>query len=120
MEMEVYSILIVEDDVSIQKLLALWCLRLGHNVQCANNGYEATEKLGEFVPDYIITDLSMPGMDGFTLIKHIRSSQMFAHTKIIVLTGLDKAHIDEVNPFTVSAVLPKPLRFSQLRTALHG
>lgn len=120
MQTAVYSILIVEDDLSIQKLLALWCLRLGHAVVCASDGHEAISKLDEFVPTYIITDLSMPDMDGFALIKHLRSDNRFARTRIVILTGLDKASVDAINPFTVSAILQKPLKFSQLRTALHG
>ena len=57
----------------------------GFEVQLAANGVDALNIIKKIEFDLIITDLSMPGMDGFTLIKHTKPIQPL--TPVIVLTG---------------------------------
>jgi CheY-like chemotaxis protein len=115
-----HVILVVEDDESIRNLLVTWCRFLGHEVEAVDNGAAAVVWLRHVVPDFIITDLSMPGMNGFDLIDTIRHDVRLSRTKVIVLTGLSGAAIADVNDFAVSAILQKPIKFQQLRIALHG
>jgi CheY-like chemotaxis protein len=56
-------------------------------VESATNGVEALEVLDNFVPDIIITDLSMPRMGGAELVARIRQLEVFADTPIIVLAA---------------------------------
>ena len=115
-----HRILVVDDDDSIRKLLVAWCMHLGHVVVGSSNGYSALEMLATFIPDLIITDLSMPVMSGFEFIEHVRNNARFRQTKIIILSGTDPVFFAAINQFAVSAILAKPIRFKHLQLALHG
>jgi excisionase family DNA binding protein len=113
------KVLIVEDDNILLKLykamLASWSLPI--EIITAGNGIEGLILIGRDAPDLMITDLSMPGMDGFQLIRSLASSTLRAGMEIVVVTGLDAADIEsrgglpsDVRTFT------KPVPFDQLRT----
>lgn len=59
----------------------------GFLVESATNGVEALEVLNNFVPDLIITDLSMPRMGGAELVTRIRQLKVYADTPILVLAA---------------------------------
>lgn len=113
------KVLIVEDDNILLKLykamLASWSLPI--EIITAGNGIEGLILIGRDAPDLMITDLSMPGMDGFQLIRSLASSTLRAGMEIVVVTGLDAADIEsrgglpsDVRTFT------KPVPFDRLRT----
>ncbi len=80
------NILVVDDDQDIREITGQNLLNNGYQVSCVNNGNDAIEiiKLIEF--DLIISDLSMPDMDGFELLKEL--STIKADIPIIVVSGL--------------------------------
>jgi two-component system chemotaxis response regulator CheY len=59
----------------------------GFIVEAVTNGVEALAMLEHFMPDIIITDLSMPRMDGMELVSKIRQLEVFANTPILVLAA---------------------------------
>lgn len=63
----------------------------GFIVESATNGVEALAMLDNFVPDLIITDLSMPRMGGVELVSRIRQLEVFADTPILVLAAKQTA-----------------------------
>lgn len=92
MSITVYTtkILIVEDEAIQRRLLSAQLEREGYDVVLATNGREGLQAIGDD-PDIrlVITDLSMPEMDGFELIKQIRRTESH-YTYIIVLTAHDQ------------------------------
>ncbi len=70
----------------------------GFIVESATNGVEALEVLNNFVPDIIITDLSMPRMGGAELISRIRQLEVFADTPILVLAAPPQRLANERRP----------------------
>ena len=80
-------ILVVEDNeaaiIQVRKMLESESYR----VDLAYNGNEALEYLGQTIPDGIILDLMMPGMDGFELINKIRANEATAKIPVLVLTA---------------------------------
>ena len=62
-------IVVVEDDPHILRVISLWLTRQGHEVLEAANGKAALEIIGAQIPDLIVTDVNMPGMDGFELLE---------------------------------------------------
>ena len=70
---ESMKILMVEDDPLSATLLRVRMEMEGIQVQVAHNGVEALDMLKQEPPDLMTTDLMMPGMDGFRLVKEIRS-----------------------------------------------
>jgi excisionase family DNA binding protein len=113
------KILLVEDDNILLKLyktvLTNWHLPI--DIVTANNGIEGLILIGRDAPDLMITDLSMPGMDGFQLIRSLASSTLRAGMEIVVVSGLDAEDIMAKGglPKDVRA-FPKPVPFEQLRT----
>lgn len=82
-------ILVVEDDVSI-RLAVAYCLRKsGYAVLLAASGTEALAHIRETDPNLIILDLSLPQMDGFSLMGHLRANTGLSTAKVIVLTAFE-------------------------------
>src|SRR5205823_2823253 len=81
------KVLLVDDDSTLLRLYELemggWDLPL--DLMKANNGFEALIKIGEAKPDLLISDLSMPGMDGFRMIRTLRADQAYGNMAIIVI-----------------------------------
>jgi two-component system response regulator GlrR len=72
------KILVVEDEPDMLALLSEWLEEEGHNVETANNGWDAVEAFIKLKPALMITDLRMAGMDGFQLIRRIREISVLA------------------------------------------
>jgi len=81
------AILCVDDDPGIRELLHEIIIRLGHSSITAVDGIDALEKLADGHFDIVITDISMPRMDGIELIKKITTD--FGDLDIIVITAYE-------------------------------
>jgi len=68
----VRRLLIVEDEPLIRSTLTAIFVQLGHDVDCAEDGFSALEKIRQRKPDIILSDLNMPGMSGFELLSVVR------------------------------------------------
>jgi signal transduction histidine kinase len=83
------KILIVDDDPlgidTLQSILE----GQGYDIASANNGRTALQKADELLPDLILLDVMMPGMDGFEVCSRIRATPKLAEVPIIILTALD-------------------------------
>ncbi len=80
------TILVVEDNKDIECLIKL-VLSNAYSIITAPNGKEGLQKAIEWVPDLIITDITMPVMDGFEMIQQIRQLAPINHIPIIALTA---------------------------------
>ncbi len=89
------SVLVVEDDSSLLRLyqtrIAAW--PMAPQVTLCSNGFAALLTLGRICPDLLITDLRMPGIDGFVMLRALQNAPEAAHTRIVVVSGLDAAEI---------------------------
>ncbi|CAM4471685.1 response regulator [Paenibacillus xylanexedens] len=73
-----WKILLVEDKVFVRRKLIQWDL-FGYTVSGeASNGREALESMAEDMPDLVITDIMMPGMDGIKLLRNARSNELIS------------------------------------------
>lgn len=111
-------VLVVEDEADLLRLyranLARWPSK--PLVSTAADGYEALLRIGLEAPDLLILDLNMPRIDGFRVLKTVRSMPELKHLPIIVVTGLGSAEIlagGEIPGDVV--VLGKPIPFDRLR-----
>jgi CheY-like chemotaxis protein len=66
------SVLIVDDDAHIARVLSIWLRRHGYHVMCAGDGLEALEVMRDAPIDLLITDVNMPGLDGVGLVRAVR------------------------------------------------
>lgn len=67
------NVLLVDDDVSISKLLQLVLRQEGHEMTCAANGRDALDEMRTYRPDMIILDLEMPVMNGRSFFQKIKT-----------------------------------------------
>lgn len=119
--MQPLKVLIVEDDSILLKLYksAIGSWSLPTHIITAANGVEGLIRVGRDAPDLMITDLAMPGMDGFQLIHNLAGSSFREGMEILVITGLDHTSIaarggvpDDIR------VLPKPVPFGEINDLL--
>ena len=83
------KILIVDDDpLGIDTLRSI-LEGQGYDITSANNGRTALQRADELLPDLILLDVMMPGMDGFEVCRRIRATPKLAEVPIIILTALD-------------------------------
>jgi response regulator RpfG family c-di-GMP phosphodiesterase len=117
---ELPSILCVDDEPRIVDSLAVH-LRRDYQVFAANGGNSALQMLKEKgAPAVIVSDMRMPGMDGATLLKHVK--QLYPETTRILLTGEPgrDAAIAAVNEGQIFRFLTKPCPPDQLRSAIEA
>jgi two-component system chemotaxis response regulator CheY len=80
------KILTVDDSCSMRQMVRAALEADGHQIQEAQNGYEALDVLDSEPVDLIITDLYMPAMDGLTLLRAIRERPEHRFTPVLLLT----------------------------------
>jgi len=80
------SILIIEDNADVVQYLRI-CLAPHYRLEFAYNGQAGLEKALESVPDMILSDVVMPGMDGFELCNTLKKDQRTSHIPIVLLTA---------------------------------
>ena len=80
-----YKIMILEDERTVSKMLTLYLEKVGYEVRCYQNGFDALADFNEFSPHLAILDVSMQGIDGFEVLKRIR---LTSDLPIIMLTAM--------------------------------
>jgi len=105
------KILIVDDEPDILEFLRYNLEKEGYAVFTANNGNEAIEAAKKDVPDLIVLDVMMPGIDGVEVCRQLREMPQFATTLIIFLTARSEDY-SEIAGFDVGAddYITKPIR----------
>jgi len=108
-------VFIVENNEDVAFFIANH-LRGQYNLRLAHDGLEALQNAQNMVPDLIITNMVMPAMDGWELIKRVRASSTLNHIPIIALTS-DTSEQERIACFEAGAdnVLVKPFNSSELR-----
>lgn len=101
--------MLVEDTTDLlQNMVDIFYME-GYEINTASNGLEALEKISDWIPDLIVTDLLMPKMDGFALIGKIREQTKLSHIPIIIFSA-KTASVNELRGLNLGAhkFLSKP------------
>jgi two-component system phosphate regulon response regulator PhoB len=85
--MSKFSILIVEDDADILRLLTYNLRGAGYEVATCTEGYEALTQAKQRLPDLVLLDLMLPGLDGFEVCKELKRSPETRNIPVIMLTA---------------------------------
>ena len=102
-------VLLVDDSLSVRRVVAQMLRKAGHQVVTASDGQEALELLQQLPFCAVVTDLEMPRMSGFELLEEVRRRPNLAHLKIAVLTTRASAkHRDLASQLGANAYLTKP------------
>lgn len=108
-----FSILYVEDDLALQKETAIFLWKIFAQVDVASNGQEALDLYLLHGYDIVLTDISMPYMDGLELIQHIQANN--PQQEIIVISAhTDADYLVKAIELGVSGYLIKPLNIKQI------
>jgi CheY-like chemotaxis protein len=115
-------VLLVEDDRDCRLLFTQWLCGAGFRVDAAHNGLQALERAFEIRPDAILTDLHIPGIDGYELTRRLKHDPRTCDVPILAMTGYapfarDPSRADRAG---CDAVLPKPCDADDLTSTLHA
>lgn len=114
------TILIVDDYSPSHRLLGFILEQDGHSVVTALNGLEALDRLAEMPVDLIVTDLSMPSMDGVELVEHVRLHERYQVLPVIMVTASCKERdLLRASSIGVNAFLTKPVDSEELVQAVQ-
>ncbi|GAA0867710.1 response regulator [Brevundimonas basaltis] len=113
--MKPLHVLIAEDDRHLAALLRQTLEAEGFRVTAAEDGDEAVAKADIYAPDLIILDAMMPVLDGFAVLKHLRSASRHRRIPILMLTAMrGEADVRRALAGGASDYLAKPFRPDQL------
>ena len=109
------KILVIDDDPSIVELLKVNLEIQGHNISVANDALTGIAIAQQELPDLVILDLMMPGVDGFTTCQRLRQTDNTKEIPILMLTALSSTN-DKVQGFNSGAddYITKPFELPEL------
>jgi excisionase family DNA binding protein len=112
-------LLLVEDDPDLLRLFSLMVEGWDFPVELttAVNGFEGLVRIGQIRPDMVVTDLNMPGMDGFQMVRSLKKpGSSFDDLNIIVVTALSKGDIKDRGGLPEGVtVFQKPVPFQEIQ-----
>lgn len=113
--MTISSILVVEDDDSVALTIERCLRRDNHSVTLASSGVQALQVARRHIPDLVLLDVLMPGMDGFAVCREMRADPVLAEVPIIFLTARSKDE-DRIQGFLAGGddYISKPFNLQEL------
>ncbi|MCI6829139.1 MAG: response regulator [Prevotella sp.] len=117
---DIYTILVVEDNVELLMLIK-HLLSRKYRVETARNGGEAVEVIEKSEIDLIISDVMMPVMDGYELVKYVKNSVDYSHLPVILLTAKAQES-DKMDALKVGAdeYMTKPFKMKELQLRIDN
>lgn len=112
------QVLVAEDDQLMQRLylhtIGTWGLPI--ELRFVESGFDGLLEIGRQMPDLLISDLVMPGLDGFAMISKLRSDPRLADMDIVVITGLAQDEIEAQGGLPEDVTIyGKPVPFKELK-----
>jgi DNA-binding response OmpR family regulator len=108
-------VLVVDDTEAVQLLLRRWITLEGYDIDIVSDGDEALKRIESVVPDLILLDVMMPGINGYAVCRKLRENNRTKSTPIIIITALQAAHdSEEAKMSGANEVIVKPLERDDL------
>ena len=116
------SVLLVEDDRDGRQMYAEWLSHAGFRVDEAHNGLQALERAFERIPDIVVTDLNIPGIDGFELTRRLKLDPRTSQVPVVAVTGYAAFTADpgRAQRAGCDVVLEKPCSPEQLEATIRA
>lgn len=115
------TILVVEDEPNVRKLVLVNLIQRGHQVLEAENGQQALEQLNDQKPALMILDIKLPDIPGWDILDRITTApSLFRNLPVLVMTASPVDHNIVVNQYPcVVEILVKPFNTAKLLTAVQ-
>jgi chemosensory pili system protein ChpA (sensor histidine kinase/response regulator) len=108
-------VLVVDDSLTVRRVTQRLLVREGYRVALAKDGLDALDKLGDELPAVVLSDIEMPRMDGFDLVRNMRSDARLAGLPVIMITSrIAQKHRDYAAQLGVNHYLGKPYSEEEL------
>jgi chemosensory pili system protein ChpA (sensor histidine kinase/response regulator) len=108
-------VLVVDDSLTVRRVTQRLLAREGYRVMLAKDGMDALEKLAEERPAIMLSDIEMPRMDGFDLVRNVRSDARLAGLPVVMITSrIAQKHRDYAAELGVDHYLGKPYSEDEL------
>jgi chemosensory pili system protein ChpA (sensor histidine kinase/response regulator) len=102
-------VLVVDDSLTVRRVTQRLLVREGYRVTLAKDGLDALERLAEEKPQMVLSDIEMPRMDGFDLVRNIRGDARLRDLPVIMITSrIAQKHRDYAAQLGVDHYLGKP------------
>ncbi len=108
------KILVVDDTVDTRDLVHLYLKTAGYTVFMAADGGEGLYQAKMDEPDLIITDINMPNLDGFAMIRELRATEQGANIPIIALTAYGEEQLEKAREAGANEAITKPMNLEEL------
>ena len=109
LEQQTPLILVVDDSITVRRVTQRMLQREGFRVVLAVDGLQAIEKLNQEIPAVVLSDIEMPRMDGFDLVRNIRADSKLKHLPVVMITSrIAEKHRDLAMELGVNDYLGKP------------
>jgi CheY-like chemotaxis protein/two-component sensor histidine kinase len=116
-----HRVLLVDDHKSIVDSLAVLLREKGHDACCAYDAVSALETARRYLPDVVVSDIGLPGMDGYELAARLRRDPLTQNTRLVALTGFSHEEVRRrILEAGFSQYLVKPLTISELDALLES
>jgi len=107
--------MVVDDSLTVRRVTQRLLVREGYRVVTAKDGIEAMERLAEERPVVLLSDIEMPRMDGFELVRKLRADARLADLPVIMITSrIAQKHRDYAADIGVQHYLGKPYSEDEL------
>jgi chemosensory pili system protein ChpA (sensor histidine kinase/response regulator) len=102
-------VLVVDDSLTVRRVTQRLLLREGYRVVLAKDGLDALERLSEAIPEIVLSDIEMPRMDGFDLVRNMRADARLRDLPVIMITSrIAQKHREYAAELGVDHYLGKP------------
>jgi len=115
MEIKLKKILVIEDDIDTLVTLTKTLKMKGYVVEGAASGEEGLEKFKNWKPNLVILDIMLPGIDGWEVLRKIKSGFKSKKVPVIMLTGKNE-DMDKIEAYEIGAdfYVTKPYNITKL------
>jgi chemosensory pili system protein ChpA (sensor histidine kinase/response regulator) len=108
-------VLVVDDSLTVRRVTQRLLTREGYRVTLAKDGLDALEKMAEEIPLVVLSDIEMPRMDGFDLVRNLRGDERWKDVPIVMITSrIAQKHRDYASELGVNHYLGKPYSEEEL------
>jgi chemosensory pili system protein ChpA (sensor histidine kinase/response regulator) len=113
-------VLVVDDSITVRRVTQRLLQREGYRVAMAADGLQALERLAEELPSVILSDIEMPRMDGFDLLRNVRADAKLKHLPTIMITSrIAEKHREYAIELGANHYLGKPYNEEELLSLIR-